>query len=603
MEPAHPTVFSRTLPATFYAQTPQWPYMTFKMELGSLQRLVVKTWVTDQGWRHDNVESNDSHTGLEISFRFYLQEGAIDIPPDSPPVFIASLMSSAGIRCDSPPPMNLFLPAGIQYGPPPPMSLLPSARIRCHTQEWSFGEPNEDDKQNGMQRTFLQNLPTDKTLEFGVIPSVRSEGSVWKMEVEVHSESPLPSGQTGNEQGHIRPIPMNRQAKSWRFLESSETAHLRRQTLDAAIQNHPDTENFYDRVETALTRLFNIANSQGNVNEAIEIAMIAHDIVPPDHPDYIWWINNLCFKLCDRAEHNGSIEDFNRVVRIAERALEELGSDLMPKGDLRRVSLLVNFGNWLNRRFDYTGATEDIVRSAERTTEALQMTSLGNPFVLVVLSSLANRVCVRIQPTGLSKHVALQFIDPILFDAETALKRFHSDDHTTTTMLIGTLSSLGNLLDCRFEQTGSPQDFDSAVTYREAAVSLAYKLKHHLDSAAGRICDSQIAVGNAEAGIQLACKNEPQLAKLLGNLGACLAKRFERKNSKLDSTMADLHRAIEISDTAVYFSLRDSDIRAALLLNLGNQLRLRYRHTRFQEDSDRRLKCYEQGCKQRNQLL
>ncbi|KAK8219069.1 CHAT domain-containing protein, partial [Phyllosticta capitalensis] len=342
---------------------------------------------------------------------------------------------------------------------------------------------------------------------------------------------------------------------------------------------------------------FDTANSQGNFNEAIEIAMIAHDIVPPDHPDYIWWINNLCFKLCDRAEHNGSIEDFNRIVRITERALEELGSDLMPKGDLRRVSLLVNFGIWLNRRFDYTGATEDIIRSAERTTEALQMTSRDNPLVLVVLGRLANGVCVRIQRTGLSKHIALQFIDSILFDAETALKRFHSDNHTTTTMLIVTLSSLGNLLDCRFEQTGSPQDLDSALTYREAAVSLAYKLKHHLDSAAqtGTTCDSQIAVGNAEAGIQLACENEPQLAKLLGNLGACLAMRFECKNSKLDSTMADLHRAIEFSDTAVHFSLQDSDIRASLLLNLGNQLGVRYRHTRLQEDSDRRLKCYEQG--------
>ncbi|KAK8255727.1 CHAT domain-containing protein [Phyllosticta capitalensis] len=530
------------------------------MDLGSLQRLVVTTWVTDQGWRHDNVESNNSHTGLDISFRFYLQAGAIDIPPDSPPVFIASLMSSAGIQC----------------GPPPHMSLLPSARIRCHTQEWSFGEPNEDDKQNGMQRTFLQNFPTDKTLEFGVIPSVRSKGSVWKMEVEVHSESPLPSGQTGNEQGHIRPIPMNRQAKSWRFLESSETAHLRRQTLDAAIQNHPDTENFYDRVETALTRLFNIAKSQGSLNEAIEIANVALDIVPQDSHNYGWWINSLGIELNSRARCSGSIDDLKKVIALTEMILPTI-----PEDDNRRAILLNNLGGYLCTRFSLTGATEDLTTGVNKTLETVKMFQLDDPNYEKLLGNFSGRICPLYCRTG-----SLECLSTGVKVAEFAIRRLPVD-HPTAPQIS---SNLGTLLLCRFEQTGSTRDIDSAVCFASVAV-----------------------LG--------AVQTHPQYVEMLGNLGMCLARRFEWKDSLEKSTMGDLDPklksslakkfkckdfvddldwAVKVSGDAVDLTPQESPLRAMLLLNLANMLGVQFKRTGLQEDLNRRLECCKTGWNCRN---
>lgn len=492
-----------------------------------------------------------------MSFPFSVETGHIELAPDRSPVFIASLISSAGIRC----------------GPPSEIDLLPSARIRCQTEELSFGEPNEDEDHNKIQRWF-HTLPPDETLEIGVIPSVRSEGSVWKMEIEVYSKSHPVLGQPSMDTSHTSiPRQKNRRMQSWRFLEPSETIHIRQQAVRVAIESLPDSAHLYGKILLVLRDLFKLAKSKGKLNESIEIANIAVDVVPRDDLNHTWWINSLGYELSCRADHGGS-EDLDRAITLTEGMLA-----ITPHGDTRAISLLGNLGGYLCQRFENTGATEDLTRGVEKTIEAVRVTGAEHSDILPLLGILASRLRTLHARTG-----SLDHLNRAIEGAELAAKDIPGD-HSNSPQIFTTL---GTLLLTRFEYQNSTRDIDSAVGFTSVAV-LSVSPSH--DSYAELLANlGACFTGRFESGLE-----RSSMGDFDQNIKSLLAKRLNCEGS-----MDDLDWAIKVSGTAVDFTPQDSPLRAALFHNLGNILRVRFQRSQLQDDSNRMLQCYKEGWNCRN---
>ncbi|RYP43130.1 hypothetical protein DL770_011836 [Monosporascus sp. CRB-9-2] len=107
-----------------------------------------------------------------------------------------------------------------------------------------------------------------------------------------------------------------------------------------------------------LGRRFERTGSMDDLNRAVDVADMAVDATPQDHPDRASMFNNLGNLLGRRFERTGSIDDLNRAVDVADMAV-----NATPQDHPDRAAIFNNLGNLLSSRFERTGSMDDFNRT------------------------------------------------------------------------------------------------------------------------------------------------------------------------------------------------------------------------------------------------
>ncbi|RSL72452.1 hypothetical protein CEP53_001101 [Fusarium sp. AF-6] len=516
-----PSVFSRMFPPSFFAQAPTRPYVTFELNPTKIQRLVVKTWLSEYGLRQTDLDTHDHNAGPH------------------------------GLCCFGFPPEETQ--GSEQLGGSPSKileSILSSDVIRCHTDEWTFAEPYEDDERHEVQKWF-KSLVTSYRTRVAAFPAPNQawEDSLWKLEVLVYSkrqeQSLSPSSQPSYQSHQSQAASKNGYRRTTKVLEPVEITRLKQQVLRNAIQNHPYHANFWDAVECRLLELYEQAKAIENFNQAIEIAEIAAFAAEGCHSRRCPWLNRLGDELGNRFKRGGPVDDLNRAVELAETAVN-FTIDYTPP----YPGLLNTLASRLCHRYDYTGSIADIDRAIDKTKMAVERTSRKNPDKHVFLVSLAERLGTRFERTGSKTD-----IDKAIKYARKVVKNTPYD-HTDRAKR---LSILGILLLSRYELTGSMEDLDNAV-------------KHAGSSA------------------KIATPEQPEYPAIQGNLEVCLFTRSIRKKS-----LGDLDQPINVLKTIVE-NISQTDPRyPKLLFNLGSYHAERFKNSNADQDLKNSFAFYKQG--------
>ncbi|KAL8364968.1 hypothetical protein RB595_003992 [Gaeumannomyces hyphopodioides] len=229
----------------------------------------------------------------------------------------------------------------------------------------------------------------------------------------------------------------------------------RRSQRGLALEGFPSMlSNLGAMLGSLLGRRFERTGSMDDLNRAVEVANMAVDATPQNHPDRAGRLNSLGNQLGRRFGRTGSMDDLNRAVEVANMAV-----DATPQNHPDRAGRLNSLGNWLGRRFERTGSMDDLNRAVEVANMAVDATPQNHPDRAGRLNNLGNQLGRRFERTGsmddLNRAVEVANM------AVDATPQNHPDR-------AGRLNSLGNRLGRRFERTGSIDDLSRALSsYKE----------------------------------------------------------------------------------------------------------------------------------------
>jgi hypothetical protein len=113
-----------------------------------------------------------------------------------------------------------------------------------------------------------------------------------------------------------------------------------------------------------LGRRFERTGSMDDLNRAVDVADMAVNATPQDHPDRAGRLNNLGSWLGMRFERSGSMDDLHRAVDVSDMAI-----NATPQDHPDRAGILNNLGSWLGRRFERTGSMDDLNRALSHYKE------------------------------------------------------------------------------------------------------------------------------------------------------------------------------------------------------------------------------------------
>ncbi|KAH8796745.1 CHAT domain-containing protein [Hyaloscypha finlandica] len=313
--------------------------------------------------------------------------------------------------------------------------------------------------------------------------------------------------------------------------------------VDATPLDHPDRARRWNNLGNLLGSRFEQTGSMKDLNRAIDVINIAIDATPQDHPDRAGRLSNLGNLLGSRFEQTGSMKDLNRAVDVTDIVV-----DTIPQDSPNRAAYLGNLGNRLGTRFEQTGSIDDLNRAIDVTNMAVDATPQDHPIYASCLSNLGTMLGRRFERTGSVDDLnrAIEYIE-MAVDATP-------QDHP---IRAACLSKLGNWLGKRFDRTGSIDDLNRAIEYIEMAVDATPQ-------------------------------DHPIRAACLSNLGNWLGRRFEQTGS-----MDDLNRAVQYTGKAVDAIPQDYLNRATYLSNFGNQLSTRFDWTGSIDDLNRAIEYIE----------
>ncbi|KAI3326723.1 hypothetical protein HD806DRAFT_488009 [Xylariaceae sp. AK1471] len=307
--------------------------------------------------------------------------------------------------------------------------------------------------------------------------------------------------------------------------------------MEATPIDHPDRASRLDNLGTWLGRRFERTSSMDDLNRAVDIASAAVNATPQDHPDRAGRLNNLGKLLGKRFERTGSIDDLNRAVSLVIEAV-----DAMPQDYPNRSSYLNNLGMLLSKRFERTGSMDDLNYAIDAVKMAVDATPRDYFDRAGRVNSFGTLLGRRFERTG-SMDDLNRAIDIVKIAVNST-----PQDHFNRA---GRLNSLGTWLGRRFERTGSIDDLNYAVEITDMAV-----WGTHLD--------------------------HPDRAGWFSYLGIWLGRRFERMGM-----IKDLFRAVEVANLAVWATPFDHLSRASRLDNLGNLLGIQFKETGWIDDLNR----------------
>src|SRR5207248_692643 len=118
------------------------------------------------------------------------------------------------------------------------------------------------------------------------------------------------------------------------------------------------------------------------------------------HPDRAALLNNLGSWLGRRFERTGAIDDLNRAIEVTDMAIQNT-----PPDHSDRAGRLNNLGSWLGSRFERAGAIEDLNRAIEITDMAVATAPSGHPDRAAILLNLGSWADMRFALTEVQRDV------------------------------------------------------------------------------------------------------------------------------------------------------------------------------------------------------
>jgi tetratricopeptide (TPR) repeat protein len=276
----------------------------------------------------------------------------------------------------------------------------------------------------------------------------------------------------------------------------------------------------------------------------------AISVTPDDHPDLAAMLNNLGNHLGRRYERTGAMDDLEEAIRVARQAISVTPDD---HPDL--ATWLHNLGTQLDSRYKRTGAMDDLEEAIRVASQAISVTPDDHPDLAGRLNNLGNRLESRYERTG-----AMDDLEEAIQITRQAVAAT-PDDYPN---LAGMLSNLGNRLSSRYEPTGPMDDLEEAIRVARQAISVTPD-------------------------------DHPNLATWLNNLGIKLDSRYERTGA-----IDDLEEAIQVARRAAAATPNDHPDLAGRLSNLGSYLGSRYDRTGATDDLEEAIQVSERAWRREN---
>ncbi|KAH8672328.1 CHAT domain-containing protein [Ilyonectria robusta] len=339
---------------------------------------------------------------------------------------------------------------------------------------------------------------------------------------------------------------------------------------------------------THLSLQFQRQGSIDDLNRAIEVATRAVDALPQDHPDVVTNCINLGSFFDMRFDQTGSMDDLNHAIDFATKGVNGLSPN-----DPKRPISLSNLGYSLGKRFEQTGQENDFETAIDLTTQAVDIMPRNYAHNTLCLSNAAH--CLGRQFEGTE---SMDDLSCAIKFASRAVDEMPPSYPTRAAHFgyASRLNTLSVLLGIRYEHQGSGDDLDRSVEAASQAVkvvSLDHRDRapylHNLSSRlgirferTGLLDDLNHAIDFAEDAIRIMPADEWRYMGYLNDLGRLLTARFHRTGS-----LKDLNDAIEATLKAVKLAPRDHPDFAGFLNDLGGLFSMRFERNGLLDDLNR----------------
>jgi CHAT domain-containing protein/tetratricopeptide (TPR) repeat protein len=358
--------------------------------------------------------------------------------------------------------------------------------------------------------------------------------------------------------------------------------------------NDPNRAGALSNLGNSLLVRFTKTCSLDDLNVAINAIQEAVNAVSTENPTekamYLYALGNtLESRFHAQKSNSWALNDLNAAVESYEEAIS-----IVPANDSNRVVYLINLGNSLRTRFDWTRSTNDWTAAVDQYDEALKSISSNTSLRASCLSYLNLAIRSRLEKAINGTEME--------WDATiTAVEQWISRDNLYRPPF---LKTLGQLLLERFRSTNSMTSLNAAVkTFREADMLTP---EDHIDKMVsvsdlggsleyqfgitGSIDDLNAAIEAHKKAVRLAPDSHPSKAASLNNLGSSLWLR-----AKTTGSIDDLNTAIVHLVTAVDKTVRDDMRRAFRLNNLAGALLERFSQTSSVDDLNAAVIAWQQA--------
>ena len=296
----------------------------------------------------------------------------------------------------------------------------------------------------------------------------------------------------------------------------------------------PDRPLHLTRLAIALRNRFESFGDRADLEEAVEADREAIRLVADDDPERAMFLSNLCRTLQCRFANIGHGPDLDEAVEAGREAVR-----LTPTDDHRRPDRLFSLSIALATRYDKPGRAPDLAEAVSVSRQAVQATPAAHPERGRYLANLGGMLVRQARQTG-----SAAYLDDGVATLRLALLGLppaHPDLDVVLAGLTGALLT-------KFERTGRLADLDEAIDFGRRSVA---------SSPPGAV-----TVGGE-----------------LSNLQFALVLRYGRTGQR-----ADLDEAIEIGHQADRRGAIGRTDRVLIETNMGMALRARFVETQDPED-------------------
>lgn len=309
--------------------------------------------------------------------------------------------------------------------------------------------------------------------------------------------------------------------------------------------------------------------------------------IPPEHPDRAALLDILGYRLSEKYEIFGEVEDLEQAIQRAEESVAATSLD-----DPDRAGRLSNLGSHLSARYELSGAVEDLEQAIQQAEKAVTASPLDHTNLSAFLNNLGTHLSTRYIISG-----SVEDLEKAMKCAEEALTTAGPEDLDRATLL----SNVGERLLARYELSGVVEELQRSIKLAEEALaatptdqavflsSLSSRLwtRYRIS---GVMEDLEQAIKLGQETLAVTPPGHTARIRRLNALGVVLAERYKR----LGAT-EDLEQAIVRSEEALVEAPPGHTLRATSLSNLGTFLSRRYERLGMVEDLERAIKRAEQA--------
>jgi tetratricopeptide (TPR) repeat protein len=195
-----------------------------------------------------------------------------------------------------------------------------------------------------------------------------------------------------------------------------------------------------------------------DLEEAIQVSRQAVQATPVDHPDRVYWLNNLGNVLESRYKRTRQIEDLEEAIRVSSQAAQATPND---HPDL--AGRLSNLGNKLQSRYEQTRQIEDLEEAIRVSHQAAQATPNEHPDLAMFLNNFGNKLQSRYEQTRQIEH-----LEEAIRVSRQAIQGT-PDEHPDLAMY---LNNLGTKLETLYKKTGQMGNLEEAIQVSRRAVNV-----------------------------------------------------------------------------------------------------------------------------------